>query len=101
MTFGPFALPGQLPPKKLRAALMKRRCLQSLADDAVPPEIAILDRILGVAYTQLVAAAARLRTADHLASRTGGNPDALARTMRALCAIGVSSRVLMRAFIDP
>jgi len=99
MTFGPFALPGQLPPKKLRAALMKRRYLQSLADDAVPPEIAILDRILGVAYTQLVAAAARLRIADHLAdvsltavelaSRTGVNPDALARTMRALCAIGV------------
>lgn len=78
---------------------MKRRQLQSLADDAVPPEIALLDRILGVAYTQLVAAAARLRVADHvantalradeLAARTGTNPDALARTMRALCAIGV------------
>lgn len=78
---------------------MKRRYLQTLADDAVPPEIAILDRILGVAYTHLVAAAARLRIADHLAevsltaaelaSRTGVNHDALARTMRALCAIGV------------
>jgi len=99
MTFGPFPLPWQPPPKKLRAALMKRRQLQSLADDAVPPEIALLDRILGVAYTQLVAAAARLRIADHLAdavldagelaARTGASQEALARTMRALCAIGV------------
>jgi hypothetical protein len=81
---------------------VKRRQLQSLADDAVPPEIALLDRILGVAYTQLVAAAARLRVADHvkdapatidaLATASGANPDALARTMRALCAIGVFER---------
>jgi O-methyltransferase domain len=99
MNFGPTRLPSQLPPIKLRAALVKRRQLQSLADDAVPPEIALLDRILGVAYTQLVAAAARLRMADHLAGAprtvdelaalTGAHRDALARTMRALCAIGV------------
>jgi hypothetical protein len=66
MTFGPFRLPDPPPPKLLRALIVKRRYLQSLVDDAVPPEIALLDRILGVAYTQLVAAAARLRVADHV-----------------------------------
>jgi O-methyltransferase domain len=103
MSFGRGRLPNQPPPKQLRACLVKRRQLQSLADDAVPPEIALLDRILGVAYTQLVAAAARLSVADHvkdapaaveeLARATGAEPDALARTMRALCAIGVFERL--------
>lgn len=102
MSFGPRRLPDQLPPIKLRAAMEKRRYLQSLADDAVPPEIAILDRILGVAYTQLVASAARLQIADYvaesprsideLAASTGANCDALDRTLRALIGIGVFQR---------
>jgi hypothetical protein len=71
----------------------------ALADDAVPPEIALLDRIMGVAMTHLVAAAARLRIADHLAdgprtadelaALTGAEAGAIARTVRALAAFGV------------
>lgn len=102
MTFGPTRLPDQLPPIKLRAALVKRRQMQTFADDAVPPEVAILDRILGVAYTQLVAAAAKLRIADHvadaprtvdeLAAITGADRGALERALRALVGIGVFQR---------
>ena len=99
MSFGPKRLPDLHPPRKLRAAIEKRRMLMALADDAVPPEIALLDRIMGVAMTHLVAAAARLRIADHLvdgprtaedlAKLSGAETGALDRTLRALAAFGV------------
>jgi hypothetical protein len=99
MSSGPKRLPDFFPPRKLRAAIQKRRELMALADDAVPPEIALLDRIMGVAITHLVAAAARLRIADHLAlgprsaeelaKLTGAEAAAIHRTLRALAAFGV------------
>jgi hypothetical protein len=99
MSFDEKPLPDFHPPRKLRAAIERRRALLALADDAVPPEIALLDRIMGVAITHLVAAAARLRIADHLAvaprtapelaGLTGAEPHAIERTLRALAAFGV------------
>jgi hypothetical protein len=99
MSYGAKRLPDLHPPRKLRATIEKRRMLMALADDAVPPEIALLDRIMGVAMTHLTAAAARLRIADHqvdgprtaeeLARLSGAEAGAIDRTLRALAAFGV------------
>ena len=91
-------LPG--PPRALvRATLAARAALVRAADALIPPEYAIFDLSTGVLRTQLLHAAARLRIADlledgpqdaaALARRTGSDPDALHRALRALASAGV------------
>src|SRR5919197_3805494 len=80
-------------------ALALRRGLLALADAAVPPQLVLFERGAGIAATELLPAAARLRVADHLAAgpRTalelaracGADEDALFRALRALAALGV------------
>jgi O-methyltransferase domain len=87
------------PRLRSRAALALRRRLLALADAVVPPHLVLFERGAGVAATQLLRAAARLRladrleagprTADELAAEAGVDPDALFRCLRALAALGV------------
>jgi hypothetical protein len=92
--------PALLPPRWLvRAVLAFRRCLLRLADSLVPPQLPLFEHATGLGRTHMLAAAARLRLADllaggpvdadTLAGRTGHDPDALARMLRALAAAGV------------
>ncbi|MFL5263249.1 MAG: methyltransferase [Anaeromyxobacteraceae bacterium] len=82
-----------------RAALGLRRRLLALADAVVPPQLALFERGMGVAQTQLLRAAVRLGVADRLkegprsagdlARACGVSEDALFRALRALAALGV------------
>ncbi len=88
-----------LPRLRDLAALALRRHLLALADAVVPPQLAIFERGLGLAATQLLGAAARLRIADQLeegprtaaelARACGADEGALFRALRALAALGV------------
>jgi hypothetical protein len=79
--------------------LKARRLLLRAADALVPPQLALFDRIIGVGFTQVIRAAARLRLADlleegpktaaELAGATGVDPDALHRTLRGLVTHGI------------
>lgn len=90
--------PRPAPRLRDRAALALRRHLLALADAAVPPQLALFERGLGVATTQLLRAAARMRIADRLAAgplgaaelarACGADEDALFRALRALAALG-------------
>lgn len=102
-------MPEQLPVKHkapfvppvflVNTALRLRRFLLKLADSVVPSYLPVMDRFMGAATTQLVAAAARMRLADllvdgplpasELAKRTESDPDALERMLRALVSVGV------------
>jgi O-methyltransferase domain len=88
------------PPRlAVRAALALRRRLRALADAVVTPQLALFEQGMGLARTQLLHAAARLRVADlladgpleaaDLARATGADPDVLRRVLRALAAGGV------------
>ncbi|WP_394840073.1 acetylserotonin O-methyltransferase [Pendulispora rubella] len=80
----------------LRAAVLK------VLDAITPPELTVFEHTLAVMRTQMVHVAAKLKIADilengpldapELALRTGANPDALERMMRALVQIGVFRR---------
>ena len=82
-----------------RAALALRRRLLALADAVVPPQLALFERGMGVAQTQLLRCAVRLgvaerlrggpRSAADLARACGVSEDALFRALRALAALGV------------
>jgi hypothetical protein len=92
-------LPAPPPRPIVRAVLAMYGILNYAAERLVPPEVVMMMRIGGFWNTQVIHVAARLGLADHLeagpktsaelASITGANPDALHRTMRALCSIGV------------
>lgn len=58
--------PSLPPPWLVRAVLRVRRWLIALADRIVPAPVALLDRMAGIAQTQLLHAAVTLRVADHL-----------------------------------
>ena len=91
------------PPGLARAVLRMRERLHRLADALVPAELVAAEKALGVATTLAIGVAARARLADALAggpkssaalaTATGLNPDALERTLRALCSIGVFARL--------
>lgn len=95
------APPPQAPPPRpvVRAAMMLYGALAYAAERILPAEVAMMLRIGGYWSTHLVHVAARLGIADHLhggpktsaelAKITGAHPDALHRTMRALCTVGV------------
>ncbi len=96
----PTRRPGIVPPRLLaRAALAARRGLLALADAIVPPQLALFEQGAGLARTQLLHVAARLRIADllhagpraaaDLAREIGVHPDALHRALRALASSGV------------
>jgi len=76
-----------------------RRMLRRMADSLAPADVAMTERLYGVAVTHLVGTAARHRvtdvlhggplTAEEIAKRTGTDPDAMHRTLRALALLGV------------
>lgn len=90
------------PALAIRAATALRRKLLRAADLVVPAEIAVLQRIIGVAEGDMMAEIARLGvpdllergalTAAEIAARTGTNADAMARTLRALQFCGLFTR---------
>ncbi len=87
------------PPFLVKLVLGLRRWLIALADLLVPPQLPLFELATGVSRTQLLGSAARLRIADlladgpldaaALAERTGRDPDAMQRMMRALATVGV------------
>lgn len=100
--FGPQPFPAAPPDIVVRGALALIRGLKRLTDLVTPPELAIFDRTIGSARTQLLGAAARWRIPDALAEgpmdsaalarRLGLDEDALHRVMRALVHDGVFAR---------
>src|SRR3954447_1710491 len=89
-----------LPPRPIiRLALRLRRALHAAAAALAPPEVRVFELATGVAATKLLAAAAQHRIADRLldgpssaqelAERCDVDADALHRTLRALCYLGV------------
>lgn len=83
----------------VRFAIWLRRSIQRFADMVVPAEVAMFERVTGIAQTQTLHAVARFGvvdalgderlTAGELAERTGTNADALHRTLRGLAMLGV------------
>lgn len=83
----------------VNTALRLRRFLLRLADSVVPSYLALYDRFMGAAHTQLVHMAARMRLADQLkdgpltsaelARRKGKDPVVMQRVMEALTAIHI------------
>lgn len=98
----PAPLPDAPPAWAVRLVMGLRRALLRLADRVVPPNVAVIDAISGVGRTVVLAALANLKvpdelekgpaTAEALAARTGANPDALKRTLRAAAAQGLLKR---------
>lgn len=86
----------------VRAAIALRRSLLRAAEAVVPARVAIVERVIASAEANILGELARLGvadllaqgplSADEIAERTGSNPDAMARTMRALVYAGVFSR---------
>lgn len=90
------------PSLAVRAGIALRRSLQRAADVAVPARVALLERTIASAEGNLLGELARLGVADllekaplsalEIAERTGTNPDAMARVLRAVVFNGVFSR---------
>lgn len=86
----------------VRAAIALRRSLLRAAEAVVPASVALLERVISSTEANMLGELARLRvadlleqgplSADEIAERTGTNPDAMARTLRALVYTGVFSR---------
>lgn len=84
------------------AALRVRSWLLALADRLVPPEVAVLDRVLGVSSTAGVGAAVRTGvvdalasadgTAEEVASRAGLPAETAGRLLRVMETVGVVVR---------
>lgn len=92
-----------VPPRGMLTTLIAvRNFLSALVRKMVPPQIGMLEFLLGYMYTNMAGAAARLGVADHLAKgpmtaaelakATGANEATLARLMRALVSCGVFAR---------
>ena len=90
----------RLPPTRLvRAATALRTALQSLTRRMVPPQVGLLELASGFVATHALYAAARLGLADVLAdgplsarvvaAKTGTDPDATHRLLRACATFGV------------
>ncbi len=89
------------PPSRpvVRLAFALYGTLLRAAEQILPPEVTMMQRIGGFWSTQLINVAARLRVAEHLASGprtaaelarlTGANEDALHRSLRALASLGI------------
>ena len=100
---------GNLPAPPVRPAVPPRfvvrfllgchRWLQRLAHAVIPPQFVVVEHAAGLATTQLLAIAARLRIADLLASgprtaqelaqETQAHPEAMHRMLRALVSLNV------------
>lgn len=89
-----------LPPMlAIRALMFVRRILLNLANRLLPADAILFEHATGVAGTVLLGSVARLQLADliadgsftakELAAKTGVDPDALHRTMRALATKGI------------
>lgn len=99
LTSKPLAAP---PGLAVRAAIALRRSLLRAAEAVIPPRIAILERVTAHTQANMLGEVGRLGvadllekeplSADEIAKRTGTNPDAMARTLRALVYTGVFSR---------
>jgi len=88
------------PPRWLVATVLQlRRALLKMADAVVPPQLPLLERIVGAGFTVVIGEMARLgiadlladgpKTAEELAAATGTNVDALRRTLRGGVSIGL------------
>jgi len=86
----------------VRAAIALRRSLLRAAEAVVPAPVALLERVIASTEVNMLGELGRLGVADMLeegplsaseiAERTGTNPDAMARTLRALVYTGVFAR---------
>jgi hypothetical protein len=86
----------------VRAGIALRRSLQRAADAVVPARVALLERVIASAEGNLLGELARLGVADllekakltarEIAERTGTDPDAMARILRAAVFNGVFVR---------
>lgn len=86
----------------VRAAVALRRSLLRAAEAVVPARVALLERVIASGEANMLGELGRLGvadllereplSADEVATRTGTNPDAMARTLRALVYSGVFSR---------
>jgi hypothetical protein len=95
----PRPFPAAPPAFAIRAALRARRALLALADRLVPAQVAVFERSVGAAWTQVLGVAARHAladvladgplSADEIAARTGLDADALHRVLRGLAFGGV------------
>ncbi len=91
----PSAPPGWI----IRAIIGLRKKIQALADLFLPADVVLFERVVGVAHTQLIGAAARHRIADlladgplstaEIAARIGADPDVTHRLLRALATTGI------------
>lgn len=97
-----------VPPRWIvQGVMLLRRALLRAADALVPPQLRLLELMVGVGYTAVIGELARLRiadllaagprTAEELATATGTNVDALRRTLRGavaidICEVGVDGR---------
>jgi hypothetical protein len=86
----------------VRAAIALRRSLLRAAEKVIPAHIVLLERVIASTEANMLGEMGRLGvadlleggplSADEIAERTGTDPDALARTMRALVYSGVFAR---------
>lgn len=86
----------------VRAALALRRALLHAADLVVPAQLAVFERVAGIANAVVIAELSRLRVSDLVAKRslsatelaeaTKVDPDTMERTMRAAVALGLFKR---------
>lgn len=99
LTSKPLTVP---PGLAVRAAIALRRSLLRAAEAVVPARVALLERVIASGEANMLGELGRLGVADmlerealsaeELAARTSTNPDAMARTLRALVYSGVFSR---------
>lgn len=86
----------------VRAAIALRRSLLRAAEAVIPARVALLERVIASSEANLLGELGRLKVADllergplsaeEIALRTNTNPDAMARTLRALVYSGVFAR---------
>jgi hypothetical protein len=91
--------PNSPPGFVIGAVTRLRGVLLRMADSLAPADAVLRERLYGVAATHLIGIAARHRvtdvleggplTAEEIAKRTGADPDAMHRTLRALALLGV------------
>lgn len=91
----------KLPPVAVVSAVSKvRDAFHTLTRKMVPPPVALIEMLTGFCVSRAISVAAALGVADHmsekqtisaktLAEKTGANPDALYRLMRALSISGI------------
>jgi cyclopropane fatty-acyl-phospholipid synthase-like methyltransferase/DNA-binding MarR family transcriptional regulator len=103
LELGTQALPDAPPAFLVRFGMGLRRTLLQLADLVTPPHLAMMDRSLGLSYTSMLSAVARLgiadlleaspRSAEQIAQELGLHADTVMRVLRALVSRGIFRRL--------